>query len=594
MSEQDEFQELIRSFSLDKQPDQDTPSGEYQPLRRQAPPVGAAQQPRTMEPERGVYQPSARPVPSGQPVREYVPRPPREEVPAPAPGDVQPRFGERTPNPRGFNPDGFDTGVKTGGSAGFNPAGFEEAVSSAQSPVATAAPPAASGNTGARGRGFQLNIDSEEYAGIPDSAPAPVLSQGGAQPPRRQMGSAGGGFGAVPPPPARGGKGGGRGNEPPKPPKKRRRRGGGVSRFMEALVLVAGAVACAICLSIFALQSASDMLGINKPDKKVEFVVAENATVGEVAEQLKEAGIITQPLTFKLYAGLKDKKEYVPGTYELNTKMAYDQIMTMMTKGNTEKEVVWVTFPEGQTLNQVATKLEENKVCSAEEFIKVTDTVSFGSDSQYGYEFYDKIPDDPLRYHKLEGYVFPDTYQFYVGENVESVVNKFLSVFNTRVTQDLYDLMKKQGMTLDQTLTLASIIQKEAGDVQYMYDISSVFHNRLSNSAQYPRLESDATYLYVRDEIEPNLSSKNEEMAAAYDTYQCQGLPIGPINNPGLDAIKAALAPAETNYFYFLSDQKHEYHFATTLQEHNLNLQSAGEAYGTTIDHSDDGSSSQQ
>ena len=122
-----------------------------------------------------------------------------------------------------------------------------------------------------------------------------------------------------------------------------------------------------------------------------------------IRDRLKEAGIITQPLTFKLYAGLKDKKEYVPGTYELNTKMAYDQIMTMMTKGNTEKEVVWVTFPEGQTLNQVATKLEENKVCSAEEFIKVTDTVSFGSDSQYGYEFYDKIPDDPLRYHKLEG-----------------------------------------------------------------------------------------------------------------------------------------------------------------------------------------------
>lgn len=587
MDKQDEFQELIRSFSLDQQPDQDTPSGEYQPLRRQAPPAGAAP-PQAMEPERGVYQPAAGSAPSGQPVREYVPRPPREE--APPPEEMQPRFRERAQAVRGFNPDGFDVGAKSGAPAGFNPAGFDEAISSAQSPVATAAPPAA-GETGARGRAFQLNIDSEEYAGIPDSAPASVLSQGGAQPPRRQMGNAG--FGAAPPPPARGGKGG-RGDEPPKPPKKRRRRGGGVSRFMEALVLVAGAVACAIFLSIFALQSASDMLGINKPDKKVEFVVAENATVGEVAEQLKEAGIITQPLTFKLYAGLKDKKEYVPGTYELNTKMAYDQIMTMMTKGNTEKEVVWVTFPEGQTLNQVAQKLEENKVCSAEEFIKVTDTVSFGSDSQYGYEFYDKIPDDPLRYHKLEGYIFPDTYQFYVGENVESVVNKFLSVFNTRVTQDLYDLMEKQGMTLDETLALASIIQKEAGDVQYMYDVSSVFHNRLQNAAQYPRLESDATYLYVRDEIEPNLTSKNEEMAAAYDTYQCQGLPVGPINNPGLDAIKAALAPAETNYFYFLSDQKHEYHFAATLQEHNLNLQSAGEAYGTSIDHSDDASSQQQ
>lgn len=356
-----------------------------------------------------------------------------------------------------------------------------------------------------------------------------------------------------------------------------------MGRFFLALGITGIAVACAVLLAVVSLQTASDMLGMNKEDVKVEFTVPENATLDGVVESLHKAGIIKQPFMYKVYLKFSmDKEEetvpFVAGTYQLNTKMAYNQITDKMSRGIVEKETVTITFPEGQTLRQIAEKLEEGRVCSAQEFIDQCNT------GRYGYTFEDKIPTDPLRYHRLEGYIFPDTYEFYVDEKIDSVVNKFLNIFNTRVTQDLYDLMEKRGMTLDETLTLASVIQKEAGDAENMYLVSSVFHNRLK-SAQFPRLESDATLLYAEQEIKPYLTPENQPMLDAYNTYIREGLPIGPINNPSLDAIKMALDPAETSYYYFLSDQKGEYHYSATLAEHNRFLVNAGEAHGTTITH---------
>lgn len=375
---------------------------------------------------------------------------------------------------------------------------------------------------------------------------------------------------------------------PPKPPKKKKKkRGSRAGRIFEAFLLVLIAVGCAVGLAIFTLVSAGDMLGMNKGDKKAQITIAENATVDTVAKQLKDAGIITQPLTFEIYAKITGDTDYVSGTYEFNSKMAYNQIMNKMTKGNVEKETVRITFPEGQTIVQIAQKLEESRVCSAKDFLEMADSGTFG------YKFEDQIPDNPMRFHRLEGYIFPDTYDFYVGENVDSVVNRFLETFNTRVTQDLYDLMDKNNMTLDQTITLASIIQKETGNVEYMYNVSSVFHNRLKSDIM-KKLESDATIDYVEKQIKPNLSTPNQAMYDAYNTYVCEGLPAGPINNPGLDAIKAALAPVQTNYYFFLSDQSHEYHFSETLAQHQAFLASAGEAHGTSIDHSKDSSSEAQ
>lgn len=542
------YRQNARRQSFTATPAEAGPQGESpraQTARQQSEPMQQSALPQQARPvmaqARGAAQQSAsRFDPAG-----FQPSSPRQEMGAPAsetpaqpasqPGMPQPPQGAAQNAASRFNAAGFQA-----------PAGRQGGVPlSLNKPNFT--PPSPQ-------KDFELHISDPDYNNIPDSA------GGGGQPPSSTPSSTW--------------------KEPPK--RRRRRRRGRAARFFEALVLVLGAVALAVALAIFALESAGDMLGMNKPDIEAEITISETDTLTELAETLQEAGIIEQPLTFEIYARLLKKDGWQSGTYSLNTKMAYSQILNRFQRGNVEQETVRIMFPEGQTIIQIAEKLEENNVCSAEDFLDAADSGS------YDFQFEDQIPHSPLRFHRLEGYIFPDTYDFYIGQNPESVVRRFLEIFNTRVTQDLYDLMEKRGMTLDETITLASIIQKETGNVENMYYVSSVFHNRLAAPEAYPRLQSDATTDYVENTIKPNLSSENQEMCDAYDTYTCEGLPVGPINNPSLNAIKAALDPLETNYYFFLSDQKGEYHFSENINQHNAYLADAGEAHGTAIDHSAD------
>ena len=566
----DEFEELIRSFSMDRQ---SAPQGTPQRAR------GMSGTPSGMPP-RGAA-PSGRFSPSG-----FESQPPRTGARNPAGGQRFPSSGfeappSRTPPPQpyssapsrayppntGYPQSATTTGVTPAGvtpvGAGrFSPSGFETQgglVPSGQQPVPT--------SSVSQPRNFQVRINEEDYAASPGvtfrtaSAGAPGGSGGGRVPPARTVESGT--------------------SRPPEKKRKRKKRGGGVLRFFEALIIAGALVACSIFLSIFALQSMNDFLGMNKEEHTASFTLKGNPTMKELAAQLEQAGIITQPLTFQIYGALtrKEDEKFEEGTYELSSKMAYSQLLEKFSRGNkAEKETVRITFPEGRTIVQIAEELEKNGVCTAEEFYEAADTGS------YGYEFEDSIPDNPLRFHRLEGYIFPDTYDFYVPEPAESVVAKFLKAFNANVTQDLYLAMEHRGMTLDQTIALASVIQKEAGDVELMYDVSSVFHNRLTAGM---RLESDATSDYIKNQMMPNLSSPDQSMFDAYDTYVCDGIPVGPINNPGMNAINAAIDPVETPYYFFLSDQKGEYHFSETLAQHQAFMTDAGDAHGTATGHDD-------
>ena len=162
--------------------------------------------------------------------------------------------------------------------------------------------------------------------------------------------------------------------------------------------------------------------------------------------------------------------------------------------------------------------------------------------------------------------------------NPEEVVYKFFQNFDNRVDSEVMQQIRNlpNGLgELDNLITLASIIQKEATDLENMKMVSSVFHNRLNNSANYPYLQSDATTNYIRDDIRSFMTEDNQEMYDAYDTTKVVGLPVGPICNPGMDAIEAAINPADTDYYYFVSDDAGNYYFATTLQEHEANIQKA-------------------
>lgn len=218
----------------------------------------------------------------------------------------------------------------------------------------------------------------------------------------------------------------------------------------------------------------------------------------------------------------------------------------------------------------IAKMLQESGVCSVEDFVKAV------NEGEYDYKLISAIPQDE-RFYKLEGYIFPDTYEFYIGEKPQSVVNRFLKNAQNRIGNDLMKRAEELEMTMDEVIVLASIIQKEASDPNEMGKVSSVFHNRLNKSKTYPNLQSDPTIMYVENDIIPYLSdaSQRDKYAELYNTYKCVGLPVGPICSPGLEAIRAALYPEKTNYYYFVTDKNDKYYYARTNAEHEANIATA-------------------
>ena len=319
-------------------------------------------------------------------------------------------------------------------------------------------------------------------------------------------------------------------------------------------------------LAFYALVSARDLLGLDKPDNQIEITITKDMSMNQVVGLLKDKNVIEQSFTFSVYAGIKSMDETMkPGTYVLNSNMAYDQIINAISVGDNVKDTVTITFYEGMTIKEIGRKLEENNVCDFDDFIKAVQTGS------YDYDFISRIPMDEHRFRRLEGYMFPDTYEFFVGMNPEQVVRKFLNNFQKKLTPEIDAKIKNSGMSLDEIITLASIIQKEASEEEEMGKVSSVFHNRLESKASFPKLQSDVTIFYVEKDIKPFLNKQDQALYDAYNTYVCEGLPVAPISNPGLDAIMAAIEPEETPYYFFLTDANGKYYYAKTIEQHIQN-----------------------
>ncbi len=434
---------------------------------------------------------------------------------------------------------------------------------------------------------FKLNISDEDYNSIPDfdnrnrpaqpAARSAVPSADGKRP-RPPAAPSGKEFDYVPPSVPEEHSRTSRGN------KTMRRLG----RLANGIIYTIGVLFASILLSIFILQSMSDVLGLFKTEKEISVTIPADANTQQVSSILKESGVISQPLTFQLYSKYREYSDvFLTGNFLLNSNMSYDEIIKVIQVARNERKVVSITFIEGMTVLEIANKLQENNVCDAAAFIEVLNTTDFG------YEFEDLIPTGGNRYLKLEGYLFPDTYNFYVDEAPNQVANKFLSNFNKKITADLIDRINKMDMTLDQAIILASIIQKEGRTLDDMYNVSSVFNNRLNKPKSFPMLQSDVTINYVNDDIFPFVSNEEDRQAyaSAYNTYKCEGLPIGPVSNPGINAIKAAIYPDETPFYYFLTDEKMAYYYAETLAKHEANLAKAkqvGEEIGGVTTHTEE------
>lgn len=354
------------------------------------------------------------------------------------------------------------------------------------------------------------------------------------------------------------------------PPKKR------IELFFKqnkkAWVLIAVCIAAAALISTYAISCMNDILAIGRDSETVVTVniPAQTDTKGAI-DILKENKLIKHKYFCRICAKVLEYRDdnYLTGIYYLTESMGLENMLSSFKKPTVTGETVTLTFPEGYTVNQIAEKLEKYEVCSQTAFFATVRDVDFSTE----YSFIAQIDNKDKRYQVLEGYLYPDTYEFYIGENASSVIRKFLDNFKNKWTDEYQAQADKIGMSIDDVITLASIIEKEAYGADQMPLVSSVFHNRLKKSGIYPTLGSDATKEYVSEYISKSVTNSAElsSYQKNYDTYKCAGLPVGAICNPGNDAIKAALFPANTGYYYFLHDNDKKIYLAATDSEHNQN-----------------------
>ncbi len=348
------------------------------------------------------------------------------------------------------------------------------------------------------------------------------------------------------------------------------------------LIKLAIIIGVSAILCIYGIGCINDVLALDVEDISKEVRVEQGMTDSDVINILKDEDLIHNKLFCKLFIkfmNLTDdsskEKTYISGVYTLSPKYGVEKMLSTMKTDYRNSETVKLTFPEGWTIQEIAEKLEANDVCTASSFISTVQTIDFSAE----YDFIKKIPDKDKRFRVLEGYMYPDTYEFYKGENASSVVRRFLDNFKNRWTDEYQKKADKLGLSVDEVIIMASVLEAEAANAEQMPKIASVLYNRLDKSGTFPLLQCDSTEDYLTDVIKPHLTSSIEdtqkylEYRDNYDTYseECKGLPVGAIGNPGNNAINAALNPADTNYYYFRHDVNGGIYYANTMAQHEEN-----------------------
>lgn len=293
--------------------------------------------------------------------------------------------------------------------------------------------------------------------------------------------------------------------------------------------------------------------------------------MGSIAGKLEEAGLIRYKWFFQLFAAFADAENEIGiGTYELNTDMDYRALITGMrnSSGNMNADTVRVTIPEGYTVAQTIALLAKNEVNTEEALLEAAKTADFD------YSFIDNSSEDISR---LEGYLFPDTYEFYIGHDPESALDRLLSNFDRKMTEDRLAQVEDSGYSLAEIITIASLIEKETdGTDQSM--IASVIYNRLNDSGShgtYKMLNIDASLLYALPDHTGAITNEDKAVDSPYNLYKYAGLPPTPIANPGTASIDAALYPSSSDYYYYALGKDGLHHFSETLEEHNAFLSSS-------------------
>ena len=347
--------------------------------------------------------------------------------------------------------------------------------------------------------------------------------------------------------------------------------------WIASILIVSVSLAVTIVIGLFDYVG----LGFGRGENKCEINIEMGTPASKIADQLEESGAVKIPMLFRIYAKFKGyDSQFKYGYYNFESESGYEAICQMLINEGAKAETVTVTIPEGTGINDytknvngekvtvpgIGTLLENSGVCSKSDFLAALDKVSLKSKLLSG-------ADSEKTYYTLEGYLFPETYDFYSYDSAECAVlavEKMIAEAQSRITDDMFERAEAMGYTMNEILTMASIVQMESGEsFDEMPKVSGVFYNRLK-SDDFATLGSSPT-CYYGDFF------KYDD--GRYNTYNIEGLPPGPLCSPGIEAIKAALYPESHDYYYFVTDStgKFYYHKTSAEQQKTINkLQQGG------------------
>lgn len=360
----------------------------------------------------------------------------------------------------------------------------------------------------------------------------------------------------------------------------------GIPHLIATVIWLAITLAIGVSLGRVLWVCCADMMAFGKPQVTAYITVTEDDDIEAVSQKLADAGLVRYSGLFQKFAEITKKSERInAGVYELGSHLDYNAMLNNMIYSSDSREIVEITFPEGYTCAQTFRLLEEKGVCSAAE---LEEWAVNGELSEYW--FLENIERGSK--YCLEGYLYPDTYEFYTNSEPQIVLEKFLDAFDMRFTdimkEDLQvmqsryanllaaegysgDYIAQHPLTLHQVITVASVVERETANDAESYDIASVFYNRVTDP-DILTMGSDATVFYAIGDYyreQKELTQADLDSDSPYNTRKAQGIPPGPICNPGAYSLYAALDPNDTDYHYFIYDAANSQHlFSTTYQEH--------------------------
>lgn len=346
--------------------------------------------------------------------------------------------------------------------------------------------------------------------------------------------------------------------EAPAPKKKKTKKAGRTKSGLKTVIWIVSILIVSVGMAFGVIYAGADYMGIGfGRGKDCVIEIKQGMSTKAITQELQECGAVKIPLLFRVYAKLKHyDSQFKYGVYSFDNEAGYEALALMLIKDGAKAKSVTVTIPEMSSVDEIAKLLEENDVCTKADFIREVQSGTFD------YDFVKSIPYESVHY-RLEGYLFPETYDFYCYDSAECAhlaVDKMLSTLDKKLTDGLREQIKKSGYSLHEIMTMASIVELEAGgSPDEMANVAAVFFNRLK-SDEYSTLGSSPTRKYPYGN-------------GRYNTYEAAGLPPGPLCSPSFASIKAAVNPtADFDYFYFVTDKAMKFYYNKTIGEHNSTI----------------------